>query len=213
MASVPEDEGVPAMSMSSQKQSSESQSNSFVNPMQIPFLQNLYSSASSAVTGVGNPFDMSAVQPMFDAAGEALTGLADPSAQIATQTEALSGALGNLFRNEINPAIESGAIAAGGFGGGRQGVAQGVAAGEIADAMTAGVADITGRANQQAMGAAMGLGNLGQSLFNMQGQANMGELAPLQVLAQIIGNPTVLQSSTSSGSGSGYGFSFPGFGG
>ncbi len=81
---------------------------------------------------------------------ETLRGLMDPTAQISAQSKSLKSGLGELFREELNPAIRGDAIAAGGFGGGRQGVAQGQAVGELADAYTQGLGSITAQANAQA---------------------------------------------------------------
>ena len=118
-----------------------------------------------------------------DQAIAANNALVDPTAQIAAQEASLATGLGNLFNNEINPAIESQSLSTGGFGGGRQGVAQGVAAGQIADAYTTGLGDITARANSQA-GNAINMSS-GLANFTMDQIAQAG---------QILGSPTVLQS-------------------
>ena len=129
-----------------------------------------------------------------DAIG-ALQGLLDPSAQIQTQTDALSAGLGNLFSTQINPAMETSAIAAGGLGGGRQGVAQGVAAGQMANVFQQGVADITANANNQAMNAANMMGPLS---MQMMGNSQFGQNSAMDMLgmyAQMLGGPAILDRS------------------
>lgn len=88
----------------------------------------------------------------------------NPTRQIQAQGRSLQSGLGEMFREELNPAIRGNAIAAGGFGGGRQGVAQGQAVGELADAYTQGLGDITANANAQALGASQGYAGILDSL-------------------------------------------------
>lgn len=149
------------------------------------------------------------------------------------QLGALKTGLGELFRDEINPAITSRAVAGGTLGGGRQGVAQGVAAGKLGTAYTKGAADIFASdqaAKDAAAGtlisgrntaAGIGLSSL-PSLFSVaEGGLNAASL-PYATLAGILGGPTVLGSSSevaaalsrafgedfSSSSSKGKGFSF-----
>lgn len=93
-----------------------------------------------------------------------LAGLMDSRGQIAAQSASLKSGLGELFSEEINPALKGNAIAAGGFGGGRQGVAQGQAAGELMDSYTQGLGDITAGANAQAAAAAQGYSGILEGL-------------------------------------------------
>lgn len=124
-----------------------------------------------------------------------------------TQLGALKTGLGELFRDEINPAITSRAVAGGTLGGGRQGVAQGVAAGKLGTAYTQGAASIfaTDQAQRDAaagtlmqgrtQAAGVGLSSL-SSLFGVaEGGLNAG-LSPYASLASILGSPTVLGSSS-----------------
>lgn len=200
-----------------------SQSGSFIDPNQNPFLQQLYSGGANTLGGLGDTgAQAQGLINQFDLSGGfgTLGQLADPTAQIETQTAALQEGLGNLFSNEIMPSIQGNAIGAGGLGGGRQGVAEGTAAGEIASQFTQGVADITGRANQQALQAAGLMPSYAQDAFNF-GMGNVGAaFAPLQQFASLLGGPTVLQSaqsssgsssrskSSSSGSGSSFDMGF-----
>lgn len=121
--------------------------------------------------------------------------LADSQGQIAAQEASLASGLGNLFRDQINPAISNNAIQAGGFGGSRQGVAQGQAAGQLGQAFTEGLGDITARANAQALGAQ------GQGTASLPGLFDMGmagfnnQWSPLQQFAGLLGGPQVLTQS------------------
>lgn len=124
-----------------------------------------------------------------------MQGLSDPSAQIAAQEKSLSTGLGNLFSQQINPAISSQAIGAGGFGGSRQGVAQGQAIGQLGQAYTEGLGDITARANNQALQAqGMGIGSL-PGMFDLGMAGYNSQWSPLQQYAGLLGGPTVLTQS------------------
>ncbi|MCP4823969.1 MAG: hypothetical protein GY892_07600 [Shimia sp.] len=125
--------------------------------------------------------------------------LMDPNAQIAAQTSSLQSGLGDLFRNEINPAIQSNAMMAGGLGGGRQGVAQGVAAGELSDTYASAVGDIVARANAQAQGAVNSAPGLGQANLANRGAAAGYNMNQLGQFSSILGGPTVLQQSQQMG--------------
>lgn len=122
------------------------------------------------------------------------------------QIDALGGDIGEFFREEINPAITSEAVAGGTLGGGRQGVAQGQAAEAAAREFQRGAtslrsADIAARdaaagtLGQQRIGAAgtglaalPGLGNIADLGFG-------AELDPYTQLAAIMGGPTTLTQS------------------
>lgn len=121
---------------------------------------------------------------------DTLQRLGNPTGQIAAQSRSLRSGLKEQFAEEINPAISGSAIAAGGFGGGRQGVAQGQAAGEIADAYTQGLGQITADANNLALGATTARGDL---INNTRAQAMTATGLRSDVLAR--GNDTILQSA------------------
>jgi hypothetical protein len=125
------------------------------------------------------------------------------------QVSMLGEDLGSFFREELNPAIESRAIQGGTFGGGRQGVAQGRAAGDVAKEFSRGATelrsgDLTRRdaaARDLMAGRTSAAGTALQSLPGLFGIAQGGalsELAPYQMLAEIMGGPTVLGESESS---------------
>jgi hypothetical protein len=174
-------------------------SNTFVDPTQQPFRADLFSQAQ----GVTNPAMImseagKASQGNLPGYGRAIgtaMSLADPSSQIAAQSQALETGLGNLWRNQINPSIQSDTIrASGGLGTGRQGVAQGVAAGELGNAYATGLGDIVAGANAQSLGAAQSLPGMLQSQFQNAMSPRMAGIDSLASLAQILGGPTILSS-------------------
>lgn len=209
--------GLDANSSQQSNQSvSTSQSGTYLDMNQYAYLGSLYDQAFGATNTAGA--QQAAQQasgftaPALTTGLAGLTSLTDPTSQIQAQEQALATGLGNLFSQEINPAIESGAIATGGFGGGRQGVAQGVAAGQIADAYTTGLADITAQANQTALAASGMMPALTDSLYSTFLNPQLAAFDPLVQLAGILGAPTILSQmssqSTSSGQGESAGFGF-----
>jgi len=114
---------------------------------------------------------------------------------------ALREGLGDLFKKEIMPGIQSDALMTGGFGGGRQGVAEGVAGGRIADTFRTGLADIRQAANQTAIGAAGAQGAMGEGIFNMGMQPTTAAFGPLSEFASLLGSPAVLQEAVSRSTG------------
>ncbi len=133
---------------------------------------------------------------LLQGAAGSLTSLSDPSSQIAAQSASLQAGLGDLFQNEINPAIKSEAVLAGGLGGGRQGVAQGVAAGELADAFTQGYGDIVARANNQAMNAANSIPGLTQAMMGNSMSPYGAGLDVLGQLSSVLGQQNILSKSS-----------------
>jgi hypothetical protein len=115
---------------------------------------------------------------------------------------------GRLFREELNPAITSRAVAGGTFGGGRQGVAQGLAAESAGRLFTQGATalragDIASRdavaqsiATNSLQSAATGLGAL-PSLLEVLERGNNAELGVYGGLSQILGGPTTLTTAQS----------------
>jgi hypothetical protein len=115
----------------------------------------------------------------------------------------------NLFRDDLNPAITSRAVAGGTLGGGRQGVAQGVAQARVADDFTRNAAalrysDVQAKdniaasvANNSIAAANTGLGALPGMLDIMERGQN-AELAPYGSLSAILGGPTTLTTSNAS---------------
>lgn len=189
---------------SESSQSQTSSSSSFVDPTQMGFLKSLWGMAS----GAGNPGEARAAAggvtgqtlPGLGAAFGDIAALTNPQAQIDAETSSLQAGLGQMFREEINPAISGGAIGAGGFGGARHGVAQGVAAGQMGQAFAQGRGDIVGRARSTALGAGSLLPTIAAAMQG-QGQAPMvAQQDWLQRLAGILGGPTVVGNSSSNAS-------------
>lgn len=124
------------------------------------------------------------------------------------QIAGLQTDVGRLFREELNPAITSRAVAGGTYGGGRQGVAQGLAAESAANVFTKGVTalragDVASRdavaqsiATNSLNAASTGLGAL-PSLLDVLERGNNAELGAYSQLSQILGGPTTLTTAQS----------------
>jgi hypothetical protein len=214
MGAVFADERIFLMGANGSQQSTNSygQGNSFIDPTQLGSLSDLWNRATGITNAQGAKDRANAVRdfamPGLQQGYNSLLGLTDAGGQIAAQEASLKSGLGSLFRDEINPAISSGALGAGGYGGGRQGVAQGVAAGQLGNSYTQGLGDITARANAQSGQAASMLGPMAGL---MGGVANMGQTAGQAMLANlsnILGGPTVLQQHSQSSTGKDESFGF-----
>lgn len=177
---------------------------------QKPFLQDIYGAGQSLYqqqAGQAGPAAQGFVDQMMpglNAGFASLGGLADPTAQIAAQEQSLATGLGNLWKNEINPAIGASGVGAGGFGGGRHGVAQGVAAGELGNAYTQGLGDITARANMQASQAAQSMPQYAAQTMNLGMSPFQAAFAPLQNYGALVGGPAMTSQSESSGYSMGF---------
>jgi hypothetical protein len=181
-----------------------SQGSTFVDPAQAGARQGLFDQILKQMGGAGAAeagaqATLGGILPGLQSTFSALGGMTDPSATIKAQGSALSEGLGNLFRQEIMPGIKGDAIAAGGFGGGRQGVAEGVAAGQLGQSYTQGLADITAAANNQALQAAQVQQAMGTSIFDLSQAGSTAGLGWLESLAGILGPTTTLSSTSSSG--------------
>lgn len=182
---------------------------------------NLYGGASAAAAGIdpsalteqANLLFSGGINFLDDLEGGAGTEflesrVAGESPVLQEQIDALGADIGEFFREEINPAITSEAVAGGVLGGGRQGVAQGAAAEAAAEEFSRGVtrlraSDIAARdAAARALGeqriSAAGTGLA--ALPALGGIADLGfgaELDPFTQLAAILGGPTTLTESES----------------
>lgn len=134
--------------------------------------------------------------------------LTDTSARDA-QLDVLEERMGQLFTEEINPAITARHVAGGTLGGGRQGVAQAQGAQRVAREFAAGASDILSRdqasrdsaaaALMQGRTAAAGVG--AQLIPGLAGVAQAGlgaPLSPYSTLASILGGPLALTTAESS---------------
>lgn len=138
--------------------------------------------------------------------------LAGGDALLGEQLDLLQSDIGDLFRNELLPAITSEAVAGGTLGGGRQGVAQGQAAEAAADAFTQGAVALrtrdqeqrdavaAGVADRSIQGAQAGLTGL-PGLMQLAAGGFNAQTAPLEFLARILGDRTVLTESGSESQG------------
>jgi hypothetical protein len=197
---------------------SESQGTSTQAVWNADLLQQLYSGALGAAGNVNTGLFQGQAQQLYQSGMGILDSLGvgagddylqsrltDTSARDA-QLGALKTGLGDLFRDELNPAITGRAVATGTLGGGRQGVAQGAAANAIAKQYATGAADIIGR-DQLARDAAAGMLNQSQINRATAGTSALGSiletasaglgapLSPYSALSGILGGPTVLTQS------------------
>lgn len=137
---------------------------------------------------------------------------------VGRQIDTLRTELDRGFSETVLPQIRSGAIARGGFGGGRQDVSEGIAARGFGESLTSGITNILTqnqaqldslagvRGGQEIAGAGAGLGAL-ESLLGISSAGATGALLPAQILAKILGPQTTLteslQSSISGGQSTG----------
>lgn len=124
------------------------------------------------------------------------------------QLETLRGELGELFNEELMPGVTSLGVSTGTLGGSRDSVLRAQAAKAVAGQFSKGAAGIISADQAQRDNAAATVARLKQSgaaggldaLSSLYGLAEGGELAglmPFQILAQIMGDPTVLGESFS----------------
>ena len=135
----------------------------------------------------------------------------DP-ALVNQQIGQLQADLGRSFQQEVLPGISRYAAGVGALGGSRQGVAEGIAAQGFADAFSRGATDIYSADAQRRLQAGVSGGGLltqgllgGLSslpgLFDVGLSQFTGGMAPLSIYSQILGAPTVLNSSTTRSTG------------
>lgn len=197
-----------------QESSQSAASESFISDIQSGYLQSMFGQASHVTNPYGAQADATHMRgelmPGLQAAFGNISGLTDTQEQIDAQSASLQAGLGQLFREEINPAIQTEAVGAGQFGGGRQGVAEGVATGQLADAYTKGYGDIVARANQTATAAGSLMPQLAQAAYNTYQAPRTAGLDVLAQYADVLGAPIVLQRSQaqSGSSAKAGGFSF-----
>jgi hypothetical protein len=101
------------------------------------------------------------------------------------QAQSITNQVNQNLQQQQLPGINSGAIAAGGFGGSRQGIAQGLAIGQTNQALGNSLANLNfnawnqgeqNRMQQQGLDNSftLGMGNLGLGQFNAQTQRDLG---------------------------------------
>lgn len=183
--------------------------------------QSLYGGASGAAGTAlaGAPELTSTARQLFTGGTQFLQGLGDDqgtnyltnrlsgeSPVLQEQIDRLREDTGRLFKEELNPAITSRAVAGGTLGGGRQGVAQGLAADSAARVFTQGATtlranDINARdaaaatiAGNSLQAASTGLGSLAP-LLDIAERGNNASLSIFSGLSNILGGPTTLTQS------------------
>ncbi len=184
-----------------------SDSTQSIAPFQQPFLHSLFirgNEASKAAEAQSGQL-FSAGQGFLGTLGSAGQGLSQFAQPGFAQQQI--GAVQNLLNRNLTenllPAIGSGAVQAGGFGGTRQGIAEGIALRGTQEALSNTSADIlasdllrrqSAQAQSEQLASAGAVGGLSQ----LPGLSTLG-LNPLLALAQIIGQPIVLGQNKSSG--------------
>lgn len=206
--------------LSQQLARSGGQSTSTQNVWNADILQRLYGDALGAAGNVNTGLFQGQTADLFNSGASILdrlgvgagedylaSRLTDTSARDA-QLDTLQARMGTLFREELNPAITSRAVAGGQLGGGRQGVAQGLAIGKTQREFAAGAADILARdqASRDQAAAQLMAGRTaaaGVGLNALPGLAQVAQaglnapLSPYSTLASILGGPMALTTAQS----------------
>ncbi len=180
-------------------------SKSFISPDQLPFLKDLWGQASNFLLGGGaNANTGAGGQLMGNILNNPFSGqmqqFANPNNAMAQQNiNQLGQSLGQNLQNNLLPSIANQSISSGGFGGGRQGVAQGIALQGTQEAFGEGAQGILNNTyNQAQQGAQFGADlSMRNALGGIQGLTGLQQqqFAPLMALAQILGNPAILNKS------------------
>lgn len=181
--------------------------------------QSLYGGAGAAAASVNTGALSGAASQLFSgglgfleqlqgggAGADALKArLSDTSGRDA-QIEQLRTSLGDFFNEELLPGITDMGVATGTLGGDRERVAIEQAAKAVGGQFSTGAASILSSdqgqrdavastlAQIEQGGAGMGLNALG-SLYGLAGAGETAALTPYELLASILGGPTVLQES------------------
>ena len=180
---------------------SESSSQSYIAPQQLPYLTGLWRGAQGQLPGSAGLAGM--FQPQANQLAGNVTNASNILNQLAGQgtTDQQISALQNILNQNLSenilPGLAQGANATGQLGGSRQGIAQGLAVRGTQQALSEGVTgilsnDLLRRANTAAQSA--NVGTAGQQAFSLA--ANLG-FSPYAALGSIIGSPVVLNQSQS----------------
>ncbi len=181
-------------------------SSSHIDPTQQAYLNRMWGGATSGIMDQGlgqvnqqqqgDAFKMLGVNDYFNQSQQ----FANPNnTMVQGQIGQLKNTLMDQFTNQMLPQIADSSIQGGALGGGRQGVAQGLGMQGMSNALAQGTQGILSNAYGQAQQASQ----FGAGLYNQMGQNQMSALSqmqnqqlyPLMSLAQILGNPTVLNQS------------------
>lgn len=187
---------------------------------QQPFLQDMYARASQMLgqsQGIGNEAMGAAGQQwgnMANMAGQ-LGNFAQQQAQgVDPMMGAYANAIGQNFREQIMPGLNSQAMQVGGLGGSRAGIGGALAASRANQQMQDFGAQLYGGQQDRAMQAMMGAGGMYGSAAMGQQDFAKGQMqqfwSPLANYAAIIGSPVMRNlGGSSSGSSWGAGIGWP----
>lgn len=162
--------------------------------------KSLYGGASAAAAGADTGAISTQAKQLFTSGTGFLDSLSSVGSDAGTsaQLDVLKSQLGDFFNEQVLPGITREGVSTGTFGGSRDAIAKELAAKSVAGQFSTGAAQILGQQNQEKIGAAgTGLSAL-QSLLNIGSSEQFAGLQPYQILAQIMGGPTVLGSSVAS---------------
>ena len=214
------------MTLSQDKSRSQQTSEQSVWGAQAPYLQSLYGQATdlwSKQAGQVGPAAQSMAGGIMGGLGGYGSPMSNPAFQnlqqraqggspfLNQQIQGLGSDIGQFFQQQIMPGIASQAGQAGQFGGSRQGIASGMAGQDALRQFSQGATNLRQADYGQGLQAAGMLGGLSNDYLGQMGNIyNLGmspfsaQWMPLQNMANIIGNPTVLGSSQ--GSSKSYGW-------
>lgn len=182
--------------------------------------RSLYGDAKTAAAGIDAPEISKAAKQLFsgglgflerlngNAGTDALKARIGDTSARDSQLEALRSQLGDFFNEDLLPGVTSRGVATGTLGGDRDAVEIERAAKAVSGQFATGAASIIGQDQTQRDNAAMSLAGLDQqgalgglnalsSLFGLAEGGELAKFAPMQLLAQVLGGPTVLGESQS----------------
>ena len=184
---------------------SESSSQSYIAPQQLPYLTGLWRGAQGYQNQASSLAQM--FQPQANQLAGNVTNASNTLDSLAgtgitgEQIGVLQNTLQQNLSENILPALAQGANATGQLGGARQAIAQGQAVRGTQQALSEGVTGILGQdlyRRAAAAQASANVGTAGQAAFS--GAANLG-FSPYATLGSIIGPPVVLNETTQSQQG------------
>ena len=185
---------------------------SFIDPAQSPFLQQLRAGGQGLQQSLQQQFQgLGGFAQQLGQQGQGFIdqlGAGGPLSQFigqGTTDQQIAGVQGfqeNFLNQQLNQ-LEGTSNLAGQFGGGRQSVAEGAAIGQASAGFGQTVAQILGQDIQRRQNAALGAGQQAvqgigglSSLFGLEQGGLQGQFGGLGLLAGLIGQPTVLGQSS-----------------
>ena len=138
----------------------------------VPTFDNTLSNSLYGTAASLSPDTSRGTDALYGTAANALGTLTDWRGQAQEQLASLKSGLTSMWSKDIMPGLNSAAVSAGGFGGGRAGVAQGTAFGNIADTYASSAGDIYASARNSANTAASNLTAVGSAMDTRQANQN-----------------------------------------